>query len=183
MCTPNFENADSLQNYATSKDGAAELAVGGNAISATIGGYAQTVGNNALIKAQQAAFLINADAYDLKARDTIERGRDQNAWLGVQGRMEQGRARNQLSYAGVDVNYGSAKSYLDSLKQVNEMDRYNTRYNAMNAAFGYQAAELNQRQLARNAKLSKTNPFVTALIAGGKTLYSGYKELSAAKEK
>lgn len=177
MCTSNYKSADSLMGYAKSPDGAAELSVMSGGIGSAFTGYASTIANNATLKAQQAAFLMNASDLEYKARDTTEQGRDATAWLGVRGRMEVGAARNEMSARGVDINYGSAKSYQTSLKQANLMDRYNTRYNAMQAAFGFENQALNARQQAEAAKLKRGNPFMTALLAGGKALYSGYSAL------
>ena len=181
MCTANYQSADSFTSYATSKDGGAELSTGLDGISDAFKAYGAVRTNNSLLKMQEAAFLINADAYDTKARDVVEQGRDTNAWLGVRGRMEQGAARNQMSAAGVDVNFGSAKSYLTGLDRVNKMDRQTTRYNAMNAAFGFRNEALNMRQKAESAGLGKKNAFLTALAIGGKSLYSGYGELKSGK--
>ena len=181
MCTANYQSADSPMDYAKSPDGAAELSVAIGGISDAFQGYGAARTNNSLLKMQEAAFLINADAYDTKARDVVEQGRDTNAWLGVRGRMEQGAVRNKMSAAGVDVNFGSAKSYLTGLDRVNKMDRQTTRYNAMNAAFGFRNEALNMRQKAESAGLGKKNAFLTALAIGGKSLYSGYGELKSGK--
>ena len=181
MCTANYQSADSFTSYATSKDGGAELSTGLDGISDAFKAYGQVSANNAMIKAQQAAFLISADAYDTKARDVVEQGRDTNAWLGVRGRMEQGAARNQMSAAGVDVNFGSAKSYLTGLDRVNKVDRQTTRYKAMNAAFGFRNEALNMRQKAGNARMQKRNPFLTALAMGASSIYSGTQKLKNPK--
>ena len=181
MCTANYQSADSPMDYAKSPDGAAELSVAIGGISDAFQGYGAARTNNSLLKMQEAAFLINADAYETKARDVVEQGRDTNAWLGVRGRMEQGAARNQMSAAGVDVNFGSAKSYLTGLDRVNKMDRQTTRYNAMNAAFGFRNEALNMRQKAENARMQKRNPFMTALAMGASSIYSGTQKLKNPK--
>lgn len=181
MCTANYQASESNTDYAKSADGAAEIAVGANAISQAFQGYAKSYSSNAMLRAQEAAFLTTANAYDVKARDAIELGRDQNAWLGVKGRLEEGQARNKMSAAGVDINFGSAKTYLNNLKTINEIDRNNVRYNAMNAAFGYETQALNAKQRAQTAKASQTNPYLSALITGASSLYSGTQQLKQAQ--
>lgn len=181
MCTANYQAADGPMEYAKSKDGAAEIAIGASGIGNAISSYAQVRSNNAMLKAQQAAFMMDANAYELKGRDAIERGRDANAWLGVRSNQEVATARNRMSAGNVDINSGSPQSYIHSLRKVNEIDRYNTRYNAMNAAFGFESAALNSRHKARNARLQMGNAFLTALVAGGNSLYSGYSALQGGK--
>lgn len=181
MCTANYQAADGVMNYAKSTDGAAEIAMVSGGIGDAFSAYGAARSNNALLRSQQAAFLMDAQAYDLKALDAVERGRDANAWLGVRSNMEQAAVRNKMSASNVDINTGSAKDYQNSLKKMNEIDRYNTRYNAMNAAFGMQSAALNARQKARMSKMQMSNTFLTALVAGGKGLYSGYQALQGGK--
>lgn len=179
MCTSTYKSADSNESYFKSKDGQAESSSGLNAITQGFQAWGQTSVQNSYLKAQESAFLMSANALEVKARDTIEGGRDANAWLGVKGRMEQGAARNQLSYSGVDVNYGSAKSYLEGIKKINEMDRYTTRYNAMNAAFGYEADALSARHKAMSAKSSRSSPWLAALAVAGSSLYSSSQKLDS----
>lgn len=181
MCTANYQAADSPMSYAKSADGGAEISTFANGIGSAFEGYGNMVTQNAVLKSQQAAFLMDANAYEIKARDAVEQGRDANAWLGVRSNLEQGAQRNRMSANGVDINSGSAQSYLYSLKKMNEIDRYNTRYNAMNAAFGYESAALNSRQRANMAKIKMGNPFLTALVSGGKALYSGYSAIQKSK--
>lgn len=177
MCTANYQAADSNMSYAKSKDGQAEISSGANAINQGFQAWGQSSVQNSYLKAQEAAFMMSANALELKARDTIEGGRDANAWRGVQSNMEIGRAKNQLSYSGIDIGYGSAKSYLDGLKKMTEIDKQTTRYNAMNAAFGFESAALNARQRAESSKASKTNPWLTAFAAAGSSLYSSNQKM------
>lgn len=177
MCTSTYKSADSNTSYFQSKDGQAESSSGLNAITQGFQAWGQTSVQNSYLKAQEAAFLMSANALELKGRDTVEAGRDANAWRGVQSNMEQGRARNQLSYSGVDVNYGSAKSYLDGLKLMTDMDKQTTRYNAMNAAFGFEAAALNARQKADSAKSSRSSPWLAAFAAAGNSLYGSNQKM------
>lgn len=181
MCTANYQAADGAIDYAKSKDGASEISVVSGGIGDAFKTYADMQSKNAILRSQQAAFLMDAQAYELKGRDAVERGRDATAWLGVKSNLEQGAVRNKMSAGNVDINTGSAKDYQNSLKKMNDIDRYNTRYNAMNAAFGMESAALNAKQKARMTKMQMGNPFLTALVAGGKSLYSGYQALQGGK--
>lgn len=179
MCTSTYKSADSNESYIKSKDGQAESSSGLNAITQGFQAWGQTSVQNSYLKAQESAFLMSANALEYKARDAIEGGRDANAWRGVQSNMEIGRAKNQLSYSGVDINYGSAQSYLSGLKQMTEMDKQTTRYNAMNAAFGFESDALSAKHKAMSAKSSRSSPWLAALAVAGSSLYSSSQKLDS----
>lgn len=180
MCTANFNEAQAgesfgnFKNYANSKDGQAEIAVGGLGLNNTINSYFEMKSNNAYADYQRNIMLSNSQSLERAALDVVESGRDQTAWLGRQGKMEQSSVVNDQSYRGIDTNVGSAKSHREGLKLVNQVNIDNTRYNAMLQSFGLQTKALEARGRADMAKASKGNAWVGVMLSLGQAAMSVY---------
>lgn len=180
MCTANFNEAQAsesfgnFKNYANSKDGQAEMAVGGLGLNNAINSYFEMKSNNAYADYQRNIMLSNSQSLERAALDVVESGRDQTAWLGRQGKMEQSSVVNDQSYRGIDTNVGSAKSHREGLKLVNQVNIDNTRYNAMLQSFGLQTKALEARGRADMEKASKGNAWVGVMLSLGQAAMSVY---------
>lgn len=180
MCTANFDAAkagESFKNfnqYADSKDGQAEIAIGGIGLNNAVNSYFEAKSNNAYADYQRSILLSNSQALEQSSRDVIESGRDQIAWLGFKGRSEDSVVVNDMSYRGIDTNTGSAKSYRTGLKGVNQMNIENTRYNAMLQSFGLESKALQAKHQAEATKLQNKNEWAGVLISLGQTALNVY---------
>lgn len=180
MCTANFNEAKASESfgnfkeYANSKDGQAEIAVGGVGLTDSINSYFDAKASNAYADYQRNILLSNSQALETSSRDVIESGRDQIAWLGYQGKAEQASVTNDQSYRGIDTNVGSAKTYRQGLQKVNQINIENTRYNAMLQSFGLQTKALQAKHQSEATQLNKKNEWAGVLISLGKTAMSVY---------
>lgn len=180
MCTANFNDAkasesfSNFKNYANSKDGKAETAIAGLGLNSAINSYFSAKSNNAYADYQRSIMLANSASLERSALDVVESGRDQIAWIGRQGKMEQSSVTNDQSYRGIDTNVGSAKSHRMGLEKVNKVNIENTRYNAMLQSFGLKTKALDARNQAEMAKASKTNEWAGVMVSLGQTALSLY---------
>ena len=180
MCTANFNDAkagesfSNFSNYAKSKDGGAELAVGGLGVVGAINSFFDARAANNYADYKRDILMNNSRAYERAALDVVEAGRDQTAWLGFKGRAQDSAVINDMSYRGIDANSGSAKSYRQGLKGVNQIEINNTRYNAMLESFGMQNKALQAKHEAEATQLSKKNEWAGVLISLGQSAMSIY---------
>lgn len=174
MCTSNFEASSSLTNYAKSKDGQSELAMGLYGLNQASNSYFQAQNQNNYLDAQANAMQNTATGYGQTSRDVIEKSRDQLAWLGYQSQAQNATTTNEQAYRGLDTNVGSAVSVRQGQSLVDQVNADNLRYNAMLQSFGYQRQELNAQQKSESLRQSQTNPWLNAVASLGTTALSLY---------
>lgn len=165
---------------------ATALLVGATALGAgsqLIGAYNQSQAIKAQGRYQQGIAESNAITDEMKARDAIERGRQES--MVVRNRAAQVRGQQRASYAGqgVDVNSGSALSVQDEAYTMGEIDALTVKNNAWREAWGFKTDAMQQRGQGRLAMMTaKSNARNTLLTGGinaitsiGQGLYQGMK--------
>ena len=124
---------------------------------------------------------MNATLAERRARDALERGRQDEQQKRNETAQIEGRQRAAMAANGVDLSFGSPLDTLVSTATLGEVDALTVRRNAANEAYDNQVQAENSRAVATlnrmNAKASRTagnlNAFSTILTGAGKAYSSG----------
>lgn len=122
---------------------------------------------------------INANLYDLKAKDAMQQGRFAEQQYKMKAAQEKGQTRTSAASRGLDLSSGSVVNDLTGQDYIAEMDTNTIQANTIKSAFGYKTEAQNQRSQANmmrtSAKsISPTMAAFNSLLGGATNVASSW---------
>jgi len=119
------------------------------------GKAAERAGQAQQTVAESAAALTdyNAQVADLKAKDALERGAEEESRFRASVRDMVGKQRTGFAGANIDVGFGSAADVQADTAYLGELDARTIRVNAMREAWGFQVEGVDLRERARITRM------------------------------
>lgn len=168
--TATAATAAAATTAATAGAAAAGAAAGGTLLSnlalaaSVVGAGVSAYGAYQTSKAGKAAADYNAELGNIKARDAVTRGENEQQRVGAQQASVRARQSANMAANGLDLSSGSPLSVLEQTDYYGLQDQYTVANNANREAWGYRASAAGDAAAARAA-----NP---AMAAGASLLGS-----------
>lgn len=125
---------------------------------------------------------MNAKLADRRARDALERGKENEQQQRVKAARLMGQQQVAMAANGVDLTFGSPLDTLVDTATMAELDALTIRKNAANEAYDYKVDGVNKRAQASMYRSAASSALtggylgaVGSVITGGANAYRGYQ--------
>ncbi len=115
----------------------------------------------------------NAELSERRARDALERGKDEEQQKRQENSQILGRQTAAMAANGVDIGFGSALDVLLSTTTLGEMDALRIRKNSADEAFDFRVDAANGRANASLSRANAKNTSIAGNLAAFGTILSG----------
>jgi hypothetical protein len=116
---------------------------------------------------------MNATLSERRARDALDRGRDEEQQKREQVSQVIGKQKAAMAANGVDLSFGSPLDTLVSTATLGELDALTIRKNAANEAYDYKVQAVNNRSDASLARANAKNTKTAGNLAAAGALLTG----------